>query len=78
MTIVEKILEPGFINRETKNHLLSIVNKSLDWVNKEYNEASSMEDFDTADILFPISQSLIKAKKDIENANESPLEENLN
>lgn len=76
--IVEKILEPGFINRETKNHLLSIVNKSLDWVNKEYNEASSIEDFDTADILFPISQSLIKAKKDIENANESPLEENLN
>lgn len=76
--IVEKILEPGFINRETKNHLLSIVNKSLDWVNGQYNEASSMEDFDTADILFPISQSLIKAKKDIENANESPLEENLN
>ena len=76
--IVEKILQPGFINRETKNHLLSIVNKSLNWVNKEYNEASSIEDFDTADILFPISQSLIKAKKDIENANESPLEENLN
>lgn len=76
--IVEKILQPGFINRETKNHLLSIVNKSLNWVNKEYNEANSIEDFDTADILFPISQSLIKAKKDIENANESPLEENLN
>ena len=37
-----------------------------------------MEDFDTADILFPIITALKKSKEDIENANESPLEENLN
>ncbi|MGM9532016.1 hypothetical protein [Intestinibacter sp.] len=31
--IINRILEPGFINRETKEHLLSIVNKALDWTN---------------------------------------------